>query len=166
MNDNIEKALHLILKKIRITEETTIEWITQFIKFGIVGVSNSIVSYGLNILVLFVLKPYHLLWDYIAGNTVSFLLSVLWSFYWNNKYVFAVKQNQNRNIWKSLLKTYASYGFTGIVLNNVLSYFWIYLFGISKLIAPLINLILCIPINFLLNKIWAFQTNEEDEMIT
>ena len=94
-------------------------------------------------------------YDYLVGNVVSFILSVLWSFYWNNKYVFS-DGKENRNILKSLLKTYASYGFTGFILTNVLSYVWIEIFGISKIIAPLINNLLCVPINFILNKFWAF----------
>ena len=63
---------------------------------------------------------------------------------------------KERNIWKALLKTYISYGFTGLILNNILSVLWVSVFHISKMIAPIINLIVGIPINFFLNKIWAF----------
>ena len=103
----------------------------QFVKFGIVGVSNTIISYLLNIAVLLLLKPYNLSWDYVVGNLVAFFLSVLWSFYWNNKYVFTLENGQKRSIGKTLFKTYLSYAFTGIVLNNILSYVWIELLHIS-----------------------------------
>ena len=134
----------------------------QFVKFGIVGVTNTVVSYLLNIGTLFILKPFVVSWDYIAGNMVGFFLSVLWSFYWNNKFVFVAEEGEKRSVWKTLLKTYISYGFTGIVLNNVLSYIWINIFNISKYIAPLINLILSVPINFLINKLWAFKVEKKD----
>ena len=104
------------------------------------------------------LRDAGLSWDYIAGNVIAFLLSVLWSFYWNNKYVFAQDGGTKRVWWKALLKTYLCYGFTGILLNNVLSWIWITKLGISKFAAPLINLIISVPLNFMLNKLWAFQS--------
>ena len=143
-------------------KENTVDALVQFVKFGIVGLTNTIISYALNVGVLLVLKPYNISWDYIAGNVVAFILSVLWSFYWNNKYVFLLKDGQTRKLWKALLKTYIAYGFTGIVLSNVLSYIWINILGISKFIAPLLNLVISIPLNFIINKMWAFgaQTGE------
>lgn len=131
--------------------------IIQFIKFGIVGASNTLISYGLNVLVLFLLSPFCFRWDWVLGNAIAFILSVLWSFYWNNKYVFVLEEGEKRNWIKALLKTYVSYGFTGIILNMALSYLWIEVFGISKYITPLINLIISVPLNFLINKFWAFK---------
>ena len=129
----------------------------QFIKFGIVGVSNTIISYLLNVLVLYILASFNLSWDWLAGNIVAFLLSVLWSFYWNNKYVFTLEEGKERNIGRALLKTYIAYGFTGIILTNILSFIWINCFEISKYIAPLINLVISVPLNFIINKRWAFK---------
>lgn len=138
-------------------KEATADALVQFIKFGVIGLTNTLISYVLNIAVLLALKPYDLSWDYIAGNVVAFILSVLWSFYWNNKYVFTAKGGQKRSLWKALIKTYVAYGFTGIILSNVLSYVWIDLLGISKFVAPLVNLIISVPLNFIINKFWAFK---------
>ena len=98
---------------------------SEFIKFGLVGVSNTIVSYCLYALSLQIFLKLNLFpsTDYIIANIISFLLSVLWSFYWNNKYVFKLNEGEHRSIWKALLKTYVSYGFTGIILNNILLIF-------------------------------------------
>ena len=41
----------------------------QFIRFGIVGVSNTLVSYALNVLVLFLMRPLEADWDFIAGTS-------------------------------------------------------------------------------------------------
>lgn len=154
--DSITRAI-LGALPVRLSEEK-IQAIVQFVKFGIVGASNTVISYAINVLVLLLLKPLNVPWDYIAGNTVAFILSVLWSFYWNNKYVFTVKDGKSRNIGRALLKTYVSYGFTGIVLNNILSYVWINLLGVSKYVAPIINLVISIPLNFIINKFWAFKS--------
>lgn len=132
--------------------------LVQFIKFGIVGVSNTLVSYLLNLLCLFVLDKYHVVCDYVIANMVAFVLSVLWSFYWNERFVFT-KQNEDykSNKFVRLLKMYLSYGFTGIILNNILSFVWISVLGISKVIAPLINSAIGVPINYVINKKWTFE---------
>lgn len=131
----------------------------QFVKFGIIGVSNTLVSYVINIVVLLILNQFNWFprWDYIVANTVAFVLSVLWSFYWNNKYVFDLKSTKISELLLALFKMYLSYAFTGIILSNVLSYVWIDILHISKYIAPLINSLIGVPINFILNKFWAFK---------
>ncbi len=159
-----EKLVRLIwggILKLFHIEWTEEKWTSfmQFVKFCLVGVSNTIVSYLLNIAVLFLLKDAGLSFDYVIANIVAFVLSVLWSFFWNNRFVFTKEEGKKRSVWKTLLKTYVAYSVTGIVLNNVLSYLWIDVMGISKLIAPMINLIVAVPINFLLNKLWAYKTD-------
>ena len=64
----------------------------QFIKFGIVGLSNTIISYVLYAVVLLLLQKKMLFpkIDYLLAQIVAFVLSVLWSFYWNNRMVFVV----------------------------------------------------------------------------
>lgn len=140
----------------------TLDKFVQFIKFGIVGVTNNVIFYVVNIAVLFLFKKRAFEWDYMVANIAGFLISVLWSFFWNNKFVFKTGESEKRSVWKTLLKTYMAYGFTGIILNNVLSYVWIEVFGISKFIAPLINLFLTVPVNFMLNKLWAFRTTKTE----
>ena len=163
MNDKIEgiarKFLMLLSPALAEKYATSL---TQFAKFGIVGVSNSIISYTLNVLTLLALRNIDVKWDYIVGNAVSFLLSVLWSFYWNNKYVFTQNKGESRIWWRALLKTYVCYGFTGIILNDVLSWLWVVWLGISKYIAPLINLIISVPLNYILNRLWAFRSCSDD----
>lgn len=150
----ILKILHLEKNPSRIQN------LAQFVKFGIVGVSNTALSYVLNILVLLFLKSKNFWWDYIVGNLVAFIVSVAWSFYWNSRFVFHQKSSSIRMCVVTLLKTYLAYGFTGIVLNNILSWIWIEQFGVSKFIAPLINLIVSIPVNFYINKFWTFKNDK------
>lgn len=130
----------------------------QFVKFGIVGVSNTVVSYVIYVIFLLLFQKWEVLAgiDYLVAQFIAFLLSVLWSFYWNRKYVFQADNEQV--LWpQALLKTYLSYAFTGIFLNSVLSILWVQYLGIPKLVAPVANLLLSVPINFILNKFWAFK---------
>ncbi len=131
----------------------------QFVKFVIVGISNTIISYLLFTASLLVMRRFAVFSgiDYIIAQIIAFVLSVLWSFFWNNKMVFAKEEGQERSIWKALLKTYASYSFTGLFLNSVLIVLWVRALHISEFIAPIINLLISVPLNFLLNKFWAFK---------
>ena len=155
----LEHLLYVIVVKVLHLSVLEKNWtgFMQFVKFGVIGLSNTLLSYILNVIVLLILAPFSVSWDFFAGNIVEFVLSVLWSFYWNNRFVFTVKEGEHRSVWKALLKTYLSYGFTGIILNNVLSWVWITQLGISKFIAPVINLLFSVPINFIMNKLWAFK---------
>lgn len=152
----VELLFKIIRKELTDSTRNTFR---EFLQFGLVGVSNTVVSYAIYVVVLLGLQKAHLFSsvDYFIANIVSFLLSVLWSFYWNNKFVFQLQEGEHRNIWKALFKTYVSYGFTGLILNNVFSFLWVSVLGINKMIAPIINLIINIPINFFMNKLWAFK---------
>lgn len=131
----------------------------QFVKFGLVGVSNTAVNYLFYVGCLLLLEAAGL-WesaDYLVATAVGFALSVLWSFFWNNKFVFAVKEGERRSIGRALARTYISYSFTGLFLNSALMVLWVKVFHISEYIGPILNLLLSVPLNFFINKFWAFK---------
>ena len=129
------------------SKEDLFNIIKQFVKFGLVGLSNTIINlavyYGLLYLGV----------HYLIANTVGFIVSVLNAYYWNRKYVF--KKSENK-ISKSLIKTYVSYGST-FLLGTGLMFVMVHCFRISETVAPIIILLVTIPLNFLLNKFWAFK---------
>lgn len=131
----------------------------QFVKFGIVGLSNTIISYVIYVGGLIFLQYFGIFSkvDYLVAQIVAFILSVLWSFYWNNKMVFVLEKGKERSLWKALVKTYISYSFTGLFLNSILLVFWVQICNISEFIAPIINLLVSVPLNFVINKFWAFK---------
>ena len=145
--------------------QATRDRLTQFYKFCMVGVSNVAFSYTVNVVSLLLInlvKP-GLKYDYIIANTIAFLLSVYWSFFWNSRKVFHLKTRTKAERWKALLRSYLCYGFTGILLNNLLSTLWIEVLGISKYLSPLLNLVFTIPLNYLTNKKWAFAVKDESD---
>ena len=122
--------------------------IKQFVRFGIVGAVNTLLSYGIYILFL-ELGVY-----YVICNILSFVITVFISFLLNRRFVFG----QGQGTWiKELLKVYASYATTSLILSAVLLSLQVECFGIPEEIAPFINLIITIPLNFILNKFWAFR---------
>lgn len=160
----IEKTLYFIVYKIFHLELADDKWdaFLQFVKFGIVGVSNTIISYLLYVISLFVLRTIEVSpkIDYLIAQFIGFVLSVLWSFYWNRKMVF--KADNDKVPWlQALVKTYISYAFSGLFLSTVLSIIWVQLIGIDKMLAPILNLVISVPINFILNKFWAFKEKIE-----
>ncbi|WP_249329601.1 GtrA family protein [Wansuia hejianensis] len=136
--------------------EEKLKVLCQFIKFGLVGLANTAISYFTYAACVYI--GLH----YFVANALGFVLSVLNSFYWNNKYVFACEDGEKRAWFPSLIKTFAAYGSTGIVLSSALLYVWVDVLHVSEYIAPLINLIITIPLNFVLNKLWAFKKEEKN----
>lgn len=71
-----------------------------------------------------------------------------------------MEEGQNRNLFKALLKTYVSYSFTGLFLNSIFLILWVQIVGISEFIAAIINLLISVPLNFIINKFWAFRSDK------
>ena len=147
----IERVIHFILYKCLKVSLSSTQWdsFLQFVKFGLVGVLNNLISYG-TYLILITMGLH-----YTPANVIGFSVSVFNSYYWNNKYVFV--SEIKRVWWKTFLKTYISYAGTGIVLSNVLLVLWIEILHVPEFFAPIINLLITIPVNYLVNKLWAYK---------
>ncbi|MBQ8804695.1 MAG: GtrA family protein [Tyzzerella sp.] len=157
----IEKILRWFLEricKVSITENK-LQALIEFVKFGVIGLSNTLISYLIYVLALFGFQSVNIFpkIDYLIAQVIGFILSVLWSFYWNNIYVFK-EEEKKRNWFQALIKTYISYAFTGLFLNSLLSMFWVEILHWSKMVSPIINLLVSVPLNFIMNKFWAFKS--------
>lgn len=127
-------------------EEMSKQTIVEFIKFGIVGFSSTIINFGLY---------YLLVWldvQYLIANLIGWLCSVVNTFYWNNKYVFS----SDSHWFVVLLRTYATYT-QSLVLTSVLLWLLVDWMGLSEWISPIIVLMTTVPINFVINKFWTFK---------
>ena len=119
------------------------------------------VSYSVNLLVLFLFKDSGFAFDYVVANLSGFTVAVMWSFFWNSRFVFAPDDKNHKFGWDALLKTYASNAVSGIILSNLLSSFWIYVLGVPKWATPVLNLPITMPVNFILSKKWAYRVPED-----
>lgn len=122
----------------------------QFIKFGFVGISNTLIS--LVVYYLGLALGVH----YVAANAAGFVLGTINAYFWNNRYVFKKSEDEVRSTGKSVVRVFVSYGFT-LALSTALLALWVDGLHISDKIAPIINLLVTIPLNFVLNKFWAFR---------
>jgi putative flippase GtrA len=137
-----------LLEKLGIhTKQDFFRFAWQFIKFGMVGVSNTLISLGVYYLALALGA------HYLVAHTAGFVISVVNAYYWNNRYVF---QKQGREHKKAFVRVFLVYGATFLLGLGLLS-LMIDVWGVSDRVAPLINLLVTIPLNFLLNKFWAMK---------
>lgn len=123
----------------------------QFFKFGLVGLSNTIISLAIYYFIIFLNRDL-----YMLGNVLGWVVSVANGFYWSNKYVFKSQENSCASVLKRLLRTYLSYGVT-FLLSTALLVIQVDILGVSEWLAPVINLIITIPLNFIFNKFFAFK---------
>ena len=145
------KLLETVLRKLDVENPADRkELLAQFIKFGLVGLSNTLVSWICYYVILWINDDL-----YMLGSLVGTVVSVANAFFWNDKFVFTGGEKTWRAKMKRLGKTYVSYGGTSL-LSIVLLWFEVQL-GVSKVIAPVVNLIITIPLNFVINKLWTFK---------
>lgn len=133
-------------------KKSTKKTIEQFIKFGIVGVINTFTSYAVVNFCYYFLNLHLQL-----ANIIAFIISVFVSFTLNSKFVFKNKPKTSKEFFHTLFKTYLSYASTGLILTAILIEIECNKLGIPLYIASLMNLVVTVPINFLLNKFWAFR---------
>lgn len=130
----------------------------QFVKFGMVGAVNTIVSLAVTYAIIGIgywltkRSDDTLILD--IGTTAGYVAGVVCSFTLNNRFVF--KNKTERNGKKLFLKVCLCYGVTyllSMLIMNAMVDIW----HISGFLAPLLRLIIIVPLNFCANKLWAYK---------
>ena len=128
----------------------------QLIKFSLVGASSAAVSFGVYSALVYLGA------HYIVANFFAFVISVLNSFLWNSLFVFKKSEGETRSKRLTLAKTFVAYGVTGLLLASALLFLFISVCGLSKYISQALCILINIPLNFALNKFWAYKTSKAD----
>lgn len=148
-------------------------WLIQFIKFGIVGATNTAISYGTEMLLYYVVfksVTFAALSDVLHGigidavpetvkiiviSLIAFLVSVTNSYVWNSIFVFkAEKKTFPQHLW-TYFKTILCYGATGMIMAPIIK-IQLTDHGVQYWLASIIVLVITVPLNFILNKVFAF----------
>lgn len=165
--------------------------IKQFFKFGIVGLINTGVSFAVNAISLYLFFKLGGITEdnkisYWTSSVLAFIISVLNAYILSNRFVFKNKEGEERVWWKVLIKTYISYAGTGLILNNILLWMWNDVIHVGRYfgwladicsnigfevtgdrlvsyIAQFLNMAITIPLNFIMNKFWAYKGKKKDE---
>lgn len=127
------------------------EAFVQFVKFGIVGAFNTILSY---VIVNVMFYVWHI--NEQIGNLTAFVITVFISYMANSRFVFR-ETAKEQSFLAGLVKVYVSYSFTGLFLTAVLLWVEKDLLQIPLYIGTFANIFITVPINFVLNKFWAYR---------
>ena len=123
----------------------------QFIKFGIVGWTNSILY--IIVFNLFIMLTNQETTTALIGSSLAWFVSTTNSFYLNRKFSF---RNMDINWRKSIVKFYTGYIFTSLVLYSILTYVQLELLGFAPFAVSIINVLVVGPVNFFIAKYWSF----------
>ena len=125
---------------------------------------------------------------YLPASFIGFSLSVVNAYYWSSRYVFKEQEDGEKRVWwKVFAKTYVAY-FWGYLVNAALLVLWIDILNIGRLtvslaswccrkgftalddvfwgniLAAFINLLITVPMNFVINKYWAYRQKKKDNL--
>lgn len=120
----------------------------ELVKYGLVAAGGAIVSIGVYLGIVAINKRL-----YMLAYGVCFAVSVLMMYALNHRFVF-VKTQQGHA--KPIAKAYISNA-TVFLVGWVSLWMLVEKFEVSETLAPLLNLFLTAPLNFLLNKFWTFR---------
>lgn len=136
----------------------------QFFKFGLVGVSNTLISYTIELLCYYVIFSgmENETAKIVLSSVLAFVISVTNSFVLNLIFVFKSNPKGFGETLFTYLKTVLCYSLTGLLLSPLLK-MWMESMGIKYYISSLVSLIVAVPLNFLMNKFWAFKTKSKNE---
>ncbi|MDP2671641.1 MAG: bifunctional glycosyltransferase family 2/GtrA family protein [bacterium] len=126
-----------------------------FWRFSIVGVSNTIVDYGL----FFVLTK-KLSLDALVANPINVEVAILWSFFWNNLWTFSERKSR-QPLWSRFL-IFQLIQLGGLALSqNSLLILHKY-FGLGDLLAKALTIPVVLVFNYVLNSRWAFSEEKRN----
>lgn len=119
---------------------------------GLTTVINYVVFALFRELILTSSAPSHLL----ISNLVAWVLSVLFAFFTNRKYVFESKSNK---IFKELVLFFAARVLSFLLFDQFSLYAMVTWFGINQYIAKLIANIFVVIFNYIASKLVIFKKN-------
>ena len=144
----------------------------QFVKFGLVGVVNTAVSYAIEMLGLYVV--FAGIWNEgsvtVLGHAVSavnfrwaicaalgFAGGVVNSYILNSRFVFRRKEGAARRGGRAFFKMALCSLMTTLVLSYYLKLWMNGALGFAPWLASLCAVAITTPLNFILTKFWAFR---------
>ena len=127
--------------------------LSQFIKFVIVGLIAFAIDYGLLILFTEVFGI-----NYLISATISFIISVIFNYIASMRYIYTHKQQYSR---KREFIVFCILAVIGLIINNVLLYMTVEIFGQDYKYMKLIAAVIVALWNFISRKVFLDAKNFE-----
>lgn len=120
----------------------------QFIKFSMVGVSNTTVDF-----VLFTLLTRVVGLHYLGANVFSFSVAATWSYFANRTWTFRDRSARIR----SQFPKFALVSGVGLFLTSGLLFLFVDILHVYDLLAKALAIGIVLFWNFLVNRYWTFR---------
>lgn len=117
----------------------------QKIRFLFVGGLNTIVGYGSFALLLFMNL------NYLVANTISYIIGIIHSYFWNKKFTFKSKNKSPLELVKFIFVYIVNY-----LIGMIILYLLVDKLGINHYIAGMLNLIITTLISWFGHKYFSF----------
>ncbi|MDR2975906.1 MAG: GtrA family protein [Streptococcaceae bacterium] len=118
----------------------------QEIRFIEVGIINTIVGYGTYALLVF------LGINYLIANTISTIVGVINSYFWNKFYTF---QSPKRSA--SEIVRFVSVYLVSFLIGTLFIYYLVDQFGVNKYVVGVLNLFVTTAISYFGHKYFSFR---------
>ncbi|MFH0952025.1 MAG: GtrA family protein [Patescibacteria group bacterium] len=125
--------------------------VKQFIKFSMVGVSNTIFDFSIYIILTRALGL-----NILIANAIAFIIAVTWSYFANKWWTF-------RDTSKQTTSQYTKFIFISLIglgLNETILSILVFYAGLWDLLAKLTAVIIVVFWNFWANRAWTFTDRE------
>ncbi len=122
--------------------------LTQFIKFSIVGIFNTLIHYAVFYYLYSYLGLYHLL-----ASATGFCFAVTNSYFVNIHWTFKDSDTKSRYLFFRFLIV----NLISLTINLTGMLMLVELFLINPLLAQLLMIIITLVVNFMGNKFWSFR---------
>ncbi len=131
------------------TRSQRLQLATQFVKFGIVGVSNTLITFAVYTLLL---KGFGV-W-YIAASAIGFVVGAANGFWWNRRWTF------REHVGDALtpVRWFVVQG-CGLALNLALIYVFVEHVGLDKLLGQACAIAFVTVSTFFVNRAWTFRVH-------
>ncbi len=120
--------------------------IVELIKYGFFG----LITTGFNYILYLGMLAIQV--HYVASNIISYVIAVLVSYWFNNRFVF---KERNKDQWNKLTK-YVFSRTALILVDNALLVAGVEILGYSPKIAKIMITVFLLGVNYLVSKLWIF----------
>lgn len=123
----------------------------QFLKFGIVGVSNTLIFFAVYTLLLKVFGVW-----YVAASGIGFAVGAINGFLWNRAWTF------KGHVGDALtpVRWFIVQG-GGLLLNLGLVYTFVDGIGLDELVGQAVTIVIVTLVTFFVNRAWTFRGHGE-----
>jgi putative flippase GtrA len=129
--------------------------VVQFVKFGIVGVSNTVIFFLVYTLLLKVFGVW-----YVAASGIGFAVGAINGFLWNRRWTFRghVGDALTPVRW-FVVQT------TGLLANLGLVYLFVDGLGLGELSGQAVTIVIVTTLTFFANRAWTFRGHPEVALV-